>query len=475
MINVKIRLNEKSGFFEHYWEKCVGSGHASLALRSDWRKHLKRCRDSLGFRYVRFHGLLNDDMSVYKSSEGVSIYSFFNIDSIFDYLLDIGMKPFIELGFMPNDLASGNKTVFHYGGNITPPKNYKRWGSLIEKLVEHLIGRYGRKEVRSWFFEVWNEPDLKSFWSGTKSDYFKLYLYSVRAVKKIDSKIHVGGPATSGNKWIPDIIKFSRKNKLPLDFISTHQYPTDITLGRGLDMERSMAKALRDGMKNMAKKARKEAGKLPLYYTEWNNSPGSRDSYHDEPYAAAFAVKTIADNQGVADIYSFWTFSDIFEEEGFPSAPFHGGFGLLNLHGIPKPAFRAFELLHRLGNEKIATSTDKDSNVGAFATKKKGKYTLILYNHNIPKASIKEELVRVIIEKGKLPRFAEITRIDENHSNPKKEWARLGSPAYPDKGIIAKLKKSSELSASVLNCRISGGKSFLDIKIPPHGITAVTF
>ncbi|MEO8125699.1 MAG: beta-xylosidase, partial [Bryobacteraceae bacterium] len=161
--------------FIHSWEDTIGSGHAPLALRADWQAQLLRCHKELGVQRVRFHDLLSDEMGTLICENEKLLYSFFNADRIVDYILSIGMSPFIELSFMPRTLSSGNKTVFHYNANVTPPKDYAAWGTLIEKLVTHWMDRYGVKELRKWRFEVWNEPNLSAFWTGTKEDYFHLY------------------------------------------------------------------------------------------------------------------------------------------------------------------------------------------------------------------------------------------------------------------------------------------------------------
>lgn len=171
--------------FPHYWEHTVGSGHATLALRADWQQQLRRCRKELGFRHVRFHGILDDDIGTFLIENDQPLYSFFNIDQIFDFLLSIEMKPLIELSFMPSGLSSGNKTAFHYNANVTPPRDYDAWATLIGKLAEHLVERYGLKEVGQWFFEVWNEPNLKAFGSGKQADYFKLYQYTAPALSTL--------------------------------------------------------------------------------------------------------------------------------------------------------------------------------------------------------------------------------------------------------------------------------------------------
>ncbi len=192
----------------HFWEHTIGSGHATLALRADWQAQMHRAHDELGFRHVRFHGILCDDVGTLIAEGDTLFYSFFNADRIFDFLLSIGMKPFVELSFMPACLASGGQTVFHYGANVSPPKDYARWATLIRKLVAHWAERYGLAELRQWFFEVWNEPNLDAFGSGKQEDYFKLYRYTAEAIKSVDGALKVGGPATAANAWIDDFTAF---------------------------------------------------------------------------------------------------------------------------------------------------------------------------------------------------------------------------------------------------------------------------
>jgi xylan 1,4-beta-xylosidase len=196
-------LRGPSTAFPHFWEHTVGSGHATLGLRADWQTQLKRVHAELGMRHVRFQGLLSDDMGTLICQDDALLYSFFNADRIFDFLLSIGMKPFVELSFMPTTLASGSQTVFHYRANVTAPKDLAQWSVLIRKLTSHWVARYGLDEVRQWYFEVWNEPNLTAFGSGKQSDYFELYRYTVQAIKGVDNDLRVGGPATAANAWIP--------------------------------------------------------------------------------------------------------------------------------------------------------------------------------------------------------------------------------------------------------------------------------
>ena len=475
-MKVTISAGKTCGKINKYWTKCIGSCHAATALRDDWRSQLKICREEFGFEYVRFHGLLNDDMSVCLRTEDGSIeYSFYNVDSIFDFLLDIGMKPFIELSFMPAALASGSETVFHYKGNITPPKSYDEWGSLVGALASHLVERYGADEVRKWFFEVWNEPNLDMFWAGTMEEYFLLYQSAALAVKKADSKLAVGGPSTAIDAWIPEFREFCSKQNVPLDFISTHHYPTDAAFGLGLNMEEQMARSIRGVLTVRVKKALEEAGPLPLYYTEWNNSPSPRDAYHDTPYNAAFIVKTITDNMGLLDCYSFWTFSDIFEECGLSSLPFHGGFGLMNLHGIPKPSYRAFQLLSYINGDRLEMDVHEvSSTLDCFASQDQEGMTILIANHQIPLSPIRAERIRITVKGIKGIRSASLERIDETHANPKRTWIEMGSPAYLDRNQIQTLMNASELEKETVDWIQDGDKIIIDLLIQPHSAAAIS-
>lgn len=260
-------------------------------------------------------------------------------------------------------------------------------GQLVKELTRHLVKRYGKNEVREWFFEVWNEPNLKDFfWAGTMEEYFELYKHAAFAIKIVDSELKVGGPASAVDAWILELKEYCQKNGVPIDFITTHQYPTDLAFSTSSNMEEAMAKAKRGELAERVKKALSEAEPLPLYYTEWNNSPSPRDPYHDIPYDAAFIVKTIID---IIDLplgcYSYWTFTDIFEECGLSSLPFHGGFGLLNIHGIPKPSYRAFQILNKLDGEKVELKVEEKSpTVDCIAAINGNELVLVISNHNVP-------------------------------------------------------------------------------------------
>ena len=457
----------------HFWEHTVGSDHAPMALRADWQAQLRRCHDELGFRYVRFHGLLSDDVGTLICHRGNFLYSFFNADQICDFLLSIGMKPFVELSFMPSTLASGDKTVFRYRGNVTAPKDYAQWATLIHELVAHWVERYGVVEVRRWFFEVWNEPNLEAFWSGKQSDYFTLYRSAAEAIKAIDKGIKVGGPATATNAWVGDFLAFCGKNKIPVDFVSTHHYPTDAFGAEGDDTETQLSKSRRSVLRDQARDVRTQAGTTPVYYTEWSSSSNPRDPMHDEPYAAAFVIKTVMEATGLVQGYGYWTFSDIFEENYFPSVPFHGGFGLLNLHGIAKPTYRAYELLHHVGTELLQVE-GSHATVDAWMIRGDQVATILLTNYGLPRHPIEGQTVRMTVKNTVAPTKATVQRIDQNHANAKRRWQDMGEPEYLSPAALAELHAASCLQGEVQAYRFQDDVLELDVMLPPSGVASVT-
>ena len=472
-VNFTCDLNSTAAPLPHFWEHTIGSGHAPLALRADWQAQLKKSRDELGFQYVRFHGILSDDMGTLIEQSEKLLYSFFNADQIFDFLLSIGMKPFVELGFMPRALASGDTTVFHYAGNVTPPKDYKKWAAFIEKIVRHWVERYGIREVRTWFFEVWNEPNQEQFWTGGQAGYFKLYKFTVEAIKKVDKKLRVGGPATSKNEWVEDFLKYCEKNKLPADFVSTHHYPTDAFGEVSTDTVEQLAAGRRSMLREETQNVFAQSKGLPIYYTEWNASSNPRDELHDESYAAAFITKTILEANGLVKAYSFWTFSDIFEENYFPSVPFHGGFGLLNIHGIAKPTYRAYELLRELGTEKLLVD-GLHHTVDAWIVKKEKSVTVLLINHALPTHPIQKEKVCVTLNNAAKYSSASVKKIDDAHANPKKLWTKMGKPDYLSAAQVGRLEEASRLIIEPVKCRHKNSAIDFEIEMPPHSVAAVT-
>ncbi|MCM3874579.1 MAG: hypothetical protein ND895_28125, partial [Pyrinomonadaceae bacterium] len=362
---ISLNYSQVKGKHNKFFREVVGAGRAAEGLRADWQRDLALVHSECGFKYIRFHGLLQDEMGVYsEDKQGRPIYNFQYIDAVYDAILKTGMKPFVELSFMPQALASGSKTIFWWKGNITPPKDYGKWEQLIQSLVQHWTLRYGADEVKQWYFEVWNEPNLDIFWSGSQAEYFKLYQVTARAIKKVSPDYRVGGPATAGNAWVAETIGFATQNQVPLDFIATHDYGVKgIGFDDGVQQLYLITEpgAIIEAVRRSRVQIKSSAlPNLPLHYTEWSTSYSPRDPVHDSYISASYILSKLKGTEGFADSMSYWTFTDIFEENGPVPSPFHGGFGLLNFQGLRKPAFYAYQFLNRLGDEELA-SGDADS------------------------------------------------------------------------------------------------------------------
>jgi xylan 1,4-beta-xylosidase len=362
---VAVDFTKVRGPHSTVWKECIGAGRANEGLRADWQEQLALVQKDIGFRYIRMHGLLHDDMGVYQERAGAPpIYNWQYVDKLYDYLLQIGLKPFVELAFMPKDLASADKTVFWWRGNITPPKSYDKWGALVANLVRHFRERYGDAEVKTWYFEVWNEADIAPFWSADLAEYLKLYKSSAEAVKSVSKEYRVGGPASaSPYRFEEELLKYCVREHVPLDFISTHSYGVkegffdeNGTRGTVLDPDRA---AVRSRMVHSRELIRKSPmPDLPLHFTEWSSAYTPTDYIHDQYHQAPFILDKIKGAQESVDSMSYWVFTDIFEENGPRMTPFHGGFGLLNYQGIRKPAYYAFQFMSRLGPEELVNADD---------------------------------------------------------------------------------------------------------------------
>lgn len=367
------------------WQDCVGADHPGILLRPANLAQLKLAHDELGFKYIRFHGIFHDDMEAYREVGGKPVYNFEKIDAVYDAILKTGMKPFVELGFMPTDLASDKRTIFYWKANGSPPKDWGKWSDFITAFAKHLETRFGKAEVQSWRFEVWNEPNLDGFWTGgSQSNYFKLYETTVRAIKSVDTSLKVGGPSTAGAAWVPDFLQFAHDKNLPVDFITTHTYGVD---GGFLDEKGEGDNKLSpnpDSVSGDVAKVRKEIDAsplpgLPLYFTEWSTSYNPRDPIHDDYLSAAFILDKLKKTQGRAQSMSYWTYTDLFEEAGIPPSAYHGGFGLITRDGIRKASFFAYKYLNALGGQELANSDAR-----SWLTRSGDDFSGLIWNYETP-------------------------------------------------------------------------------------------
>ncbi len=481
--DINIDLNSIQGNLNTTFKTSVGAGRANEGLRADWQQQLAEIKRDTDFKFIRMHGLLTDDMGVYRvDDKGQEQYNFQYVDALYDYILSIGMKPFVELGFMPSALASGNKTIFWWRGNVTPPKDYDKWEKLIQALTEHWTKRYGAQEVESWYFEVWNEPNLDGFWAGTQAEYFKLYNHSVRAIKRVNPKYKVGGPATAGAAWIPEMIAYCAKNNVPLDFVSTHSYGVNQgfldEFGKtGTVLSKDELSVARDVLQNRKEIQQSAMPNLELHYTEWSSSYTPADPTHDSYHQAAYILQKLKQVGDSAQSMSYWVFTDIFEEPGPRFEAFHGGFGLMNTQGIKKPAYFAYQFLNKLSPIEL-----KNTDAQSIATKDdKGNAQVLLWDStrtlpdgvnnqqyfikDLPPANKGEVKVRLQgLKKGNYQ--LAISQVGYRQNDAFTAYIDLGSPAQLSKAQVAELKaKSAGAPSQVKNIKI-GSEGLFSMGLP---------
>ena len=459
---VSVNFSRSSGKLNTMFNECVGAGRANEGLRADWQQQLAYVKKECGFKYIRMHGLLTDDMAVYKEdNKGNPVYNYMYVDALFDFLHSIGMKPFVELGFMPNWLASGNKTIFWWKGNVTPPKDYNKWAGLVKNLTEHFTERYGAEEVKTWYFEVWNEPNLDGFWAGSQDEYFKLYTHSAKAIKSVNPAYRVGGPGTAGAAWEPEMIAYCHKNNVPIDFISTHAYGVkhgylDEFGHSSTVLDKNPMSVSGDVLQSRKEISGSAIPGLELHYTEWSSSYSPGDPIHDSYHQAAWILQKLKQIGNAANSMSYWVFTDIFEEPGPRYEPFHGGFGLLNTQGINKPAFYSYQFLNRLGDVELTNSDncswvckDAAGNIQAliwdFTDTHPGDsvYNSVFYTKDQP-AKSKGKLKLNIAQVPDGTYAVEVYKVGYRCNDVYTSYLSMGMPAQLNKQQVEQLKKQND-------------------------------
>jgi xylan 1,4-beta-xylosidase len=456
--------------FPHFWEKIFGSGRAILSLRESYRRDLHDVKQITGFDYVRFHAIFHDEVGVYdEDAQGNPVYNFSYVDQVYDGLLANGVRPFVEISFMPKKLAARDVLhAFWYKQNVSPPKDYAKWDDLITRFTQHLVDRYGIAEVSQWYFEVWNEPNL-DFWAGDprQTTYWDLYDHTVRAVKVVNPRLRVGGPATAQAAWADAFIKHCVDHNVPVDFVSSHVYGNDKSedvfgTSDKIPRDKMVCRAVKKVHDQILASARPN---LPLIWSEFNASYANEPAVTDTVYMGPWLADTIRQCDGLVDMMSYWTFSDVFEEQGVVKRPFYGGFGLLAEDGIPKPAFAAFELLHHLGDERLTLESDT-----ALVTRRKdGSLVVAVWNYAPPGDPSASKTVTLQFTGIKL-QHASISRVDGEHGDVHSAYEKMGAPRYPTQAQIVALRHAAQLPAPDGRDLRNGE---LTLTLPSYGLAVI--
>jgi xylan 1,4-beta-xylosidase len=406
-------IRSKSGPVDRFFDLSVGSDYPGTLIRDESQAQLKLAVDELGFRYIRFHAIFHDVLGTVKVENGKAVYDWTKIDQLYDDLLARHIKPFVELGFTPQALATSENSIFYWHGNTSHPKP-EGWRDLVDAFIRHIEKRYGRDEVRTWYFEVWNEPNLSGFWEGAdQKAYFALYDLTAKTIKAVDPELRVGGPSTAGAAWVPEFLAHVKDSGAPIDFVTTHTYGVQ---GGFLDEEGKSDTKLDpspDAIIGDVRHVREQISAsafpgLPLYFTEWSTSYTPRDPVHDSYISAPYILTKLKQSEGLLQGMSYWTYSDLFEESGPPPTSFHGGFGLLNREGIRKPAFFAYKYIHALAGASVAV-TDP----GAMLSTKDGNLTAVIWDFEQPdqKVSDRPFYTRVVPNHSAAPVELRVTHL----------------------------------------------------------------
>lgn len=456
----------------HFWEKMFGSGRAILSLRESYRRDLRETRRITGFEYARFHAIFQDEVGLYgEDPDGKPVYNFSYVDQIYDGLLENGVKPFIELSFMPKKLTSDPNALhaFWYKQNVAPPKDLNKWEQLIEQFARHLVARYGEDEVAKWYFEVWNEPNI-DFWTGNSKEatYFDLYDHAAAALKRASPRIRVGGPATAQAAWVDRMIAHSTEKNVPLDYVSTHIYGNDRAedvFGTHEEIARTkmVCRAVQKVHEQIKASARPD---LPLIWSEFNASYKNEPKVTDAAFMGPWLADTIRQCDGLVDNLAYWTFSDVFEEQGVVKEPFYGGFGLLAAGGIPKPSFNAFALLHRLGETRLEAKSES-----VLVTRRKdGSLAMAVWNLFLPEQGGTAKTVTLRLANMAGAGAARVIILDREHGSPMPAYEKMGRPKYPTQAQLKELRKAAALPAAKV-IPLEGGA--LTLTLQPHALALV--
>lgn len=453
---IAVDLGNTDGQVDRFFDLSIGSDFPGTLIRDDSQTQLKVTTDELGFRYIRFHAIFHDVLGTVKVEKGKTVYNWAKIDQLYDDLLARHIEPFVELGFTPEALATSKNSVFYWQGNTSHPQP-DGWRNLIDAFIRHIESRYGQAKVRSWYFEVWNEPNLSGFFEGGDSKaYFELYDLTAKTIKAVDPVLKVGGPSTAGAAWVPEFLAHVKQSGAPVDFVTTHTYGVQ---GGFLDengvgdtkLDPSLDAILGDVRRVREQISASPYPDLPLYFTEWSTSYTPRDSVHDSYISAPYILTKLKGAQGLLQGMSYWTYTDLFEEPGPPTAPFQGGFGLMNPQGIRKPAYFAYKYLHALQGDNVATSDAQ-----AMLSTKDGNFTGVIWDFEQPdqKVSNRSFFTKPIPSHPVVPVKLQVTNIAPNaayrlevhragyHANDAyTAYLEMGSPKELMKDQVAKLNE----------------------------------
>eukprot|EP01084_Bolivina_argentea_P276705 472203_1 len=476
-----------------FWESGTTEDHGYLALRYDFREQLEQVHRDLNIQYVRLNNMFSDDLGIINPSKPSLPYSYINIDKIYDWVTSIGMKPLVNMDFIPSSLASKDQTIgmYEYPSYAGPPLNYTQWYYFVQSFTQHLSDRYTPEVVSQWIFDAWNEPNGCCWTDKNLTTFEWTWNQTARAVKSVNKSFLVGAPGSVDMGWIygdesHSFVKWCLKNNVPLDFVSAHMYPT-----------KSLAPKTHNGyfqiIQNLSTtiKALDENMGIALSAygctIEDEPNPGPHDTSYNAACFSTFASQFQALNSSQFWIMSFTGFTDLWDQNGVWSAMFHDGYGWLTNRGIKKPTYQALQLLVNYASDRNYykvyrnNSNEVDTTLEVFVTvnDNKNQIAIFVMNWMLQGHSIKNETVQIDlvnldkIYNGKLPDNGIVYRIDDDHCNPLKKWKDIGSPMYPTQKELDMVGNASVLVKEEIKLSTMSNGIGVELDVMPYGMAVV--
>ncbi len=446
--------------FRHTWRELGNIDQFRWLSRADTLRHLALARDELGVRHVRAVAMYSPELCVWDYSladwrkpntEKSKQANWQVVDVAIEELLALGLKPIYTTCFTPVGM-SDDKTVCWPDRNSTGmPRDLGQWQEFVSGGLRHHIARYGIDEVLSWYFECWNEPNLKGcFFGGDKEDFFRLWSTTWKAVKSVDPRLRFGGPSTARGEWMPDFLDFTANDGTPPDYLITHVYNNDSESQPLSPFDGPASHKVKDSphfasgvIRGLRRELERRKWKGEVHWNEWGRSWFPQDPVKETAVEPAFIVKTMIESSQEADQFAFWCLSDIYNQAGFESSEFQGNYGLLSLHGLRKQAWFAHQLLNRLGTTRVPCSGG-DELVNAVATLSGKTASVLLYAYPAQvEAPVTTHSFRIALPKG--AKRARLTRLGAAENNIVASWRALGSPAYPTQAQFTQLRAGNQL------------------------------
>jgi len=501
---VSADINVPKQTLKHHWKKFIGVARAKDLIYGEVQEMLRQLQQTVCFSYVRFHGIFSDDMMVcQRNRDGRLQFNFTLVDKALDFILSIGLKPLIQFSFMPAAIARDpNHTVFANPVVVSMPSCMDEWNQLVYQFLMHIRLRYGKSEMQTWLFSVWNEPDtsMDMFGFADINDYFKLYQNTWHTTKSFDPALKFGTPslfpATEDSyKWLRSYLRFTRDKKCPPEFLDVHYYSDNfLDLPPFAATFSSPARCNADSehfskfLDRLDRFTDDEGlSELPVYITEWNWTVSHRNLINDTCFKASYLIKNFLENYDRVQAIGYWALSDFLDESLHAQELFHGGVGLFTTNGIPKPSYHAMAMLSRLGDTLI------DSGSGYFITRRKDEsIAIILYNYEHCNPLLVDEGLGVSatsrngvfsehsnldisLTLNSLPassyRIRE-TILNEEHGSCFDTWVGMGAPELgPDD--VRWLKANSSPAIHISNARSVRGTLQINAILSPHEVRLV--